>query len=96
MKFIAIIDVVPGAPLENVKADLPNEVRESWKLFATGALREAYATDSPTRVVFVLESADAASAAADLGKLPLIRAGLLAHELIELRPFANWSLLFAR
>ncbi|THD42093.1 MAG: dimeric alpha+beta barrel [Bradyrhizobium sp.] len=96
MKFIAIIDVVPGAPLENVKADLPNEVRESWKLFAAGALREAYATDAPTRVVFVLESADAASAATDLGKLPLIRAGLLAYELIELRPFANWSLLFAR
>ena len=76
MKFIAIIDVVPGAPLENLKADLPNEVRESWKLFAAGALREAYATDAPTRVVFVLESADAASAATDLGKLPLIRAGL--------------------
>lgn len=96
MKFMAIIDVVPGARLEILRADLPNEVRESWKLFAAGAIREAYATDAPTRVVFVLEAADAAGAAADLNNLPLIRAGLLAYELIELRPFANWSLLFAR
>jgi hypothetical protein len=96
MKFIAIIDVVPGAPLERLRAELSNELKESWKLYAAGTLREAYATDAPTRVVFVLEAADAASAATDLGNLPLIRAGLLAYELIELRPFANWSLLFAR
>jgi len=96
MKCIAIIDLVPGASLEKLRAELSNELRESWKLFAAGTLREAYATEAPTRVVFVLETADAASAATDLENLPLIRAGLLSYELIELRPFANWSLLFAR
>jgi hypothetical protein len=96
MKFVAIIEVVPSAPLEKLRAELSNEIKESWRLFAAGALREAYATESPTRVVFILEAADAASAATDLGNLPLIRAGLLTYELIELRPFANWSLLFAK
>jgi hypothetical protein len=95
MKFLAIIDVVAGASIEEIRAEMTRELKESWKLFVAGALREAYATDSPARVVFVLETADAVSAAADLDKLPLIHAGLLRYELIELRPFTNWSLLFA-
>ena len=59
-------------------------------------MREAYATPSPTRVVFVLEAADAEAALEHLRKLPLVATGLLRVELIELRPFVNWSLLFAR
>jgi hypothetical protein len=96
MKFLAIIDVVPGAPADKIRVELANEVREIWKRFCADSLREAYATEKPTRVVFVLEASDAGSAIADLDKLPLIEAGFLRHEVIELRPFANWSLLFAR
>jgi hypothetical protein len=93
---IAIIDVVPGAPLEKLRAALPNELRDSWKLFATGTIQEAWAAESSTRVVFVLESADAVHAATEVAGLPLVQAGLLAYQLIDLRPFSNWSLLFAR
>jgi hypothetical protein len=61
-----------------------------------GVLREAYATAVPTRVIFVLEADDVARAEEHLRKLPLIAAGLLHFELVELRPFVNWSMLFAR
>jgi hypothetical protein len=96
MKLLAIIDVVAGVATEEIRTEIPNELKGSWTLFAAGALREAYATSSPTRVVFILEAPDAAHAAIDLGKLPLIQAGLLRYELIELLPFTNWSVLFAR
>jgi hypothetical protein len=95
MKVLAIIDVAHGAPLEKVRATLRDELRGSWKLFEQGVLREAYATGSPARVVFVLEVDDAEGALAHLQTLPLVSAGLLHVELVELRPFANWSLLFA-
>ena len=58
-------------------------------------LREAYATAAPTRVVFVLEAEDAAHADNLLRELPLIAAGVFSVELVELRPFVNWSRLFA-
>jgi len=55
MKILAILDVSPGAPLEIIRATLANELKGSWALFALGVLREAYATATLTRVVFVLE-----------------------------------------
>ncbi len=96
MKILAIIDMVPGARMESVRAELANELNGSWALFASDVLREAYATSTPTRVVFVLEAADAARATEHLRTLPLVAAGLFRVELVELRPFANWSLLFAQ
>jgi hypothetical protein len=59
------------------------------------ALCEAYATGKPTQIVFVLEAKSAEEAASYLGRLPMIDAGIMTFRLIELRPFANWSLLFA-
>jgi hypothetical protein len=57
MKLLAIIDVAPSAPMEIVRNELANELKQSWSLFASGTLREA--------------------------------------EIIELRPFVNWSMLFS-
>ena len=96
MKLLAIIDVAQGAKLEAVRAELANELRGSWKLYEAGALREAYATAAPTRVVFVLEAEDANAARSLLRELPMVANGLVQVELVELRPFVNWSLLFSR
>jgi hypothetical protein len=96
MKILAIIDVAPHANMDTIRTELAGEVRGSWKLFEQAVLRDAYATSSPTRVVFVLEADDIKSAEAHLQGLPLISAKLLHTELIELRPFINWSMLFGR
>ena len=96
MKILAIIDVLPGAAMESVRAELTNELKGSWTLFASGVLREAYAAATPTRVVFVLEAEDAAHAEEHLRKLPLVAAGHFNFEIVELRPFVNWSMLFAQ
>jgi hypothetical protein len=94
MKLLAIIDVVPDANMDRIRSELLTEVKAAWSLFGKGVLREAYATDAPTRVVFVLEAADAREAHERLRALPLIAAGLLRPEVVELRPFVNWSMLF--
>ena len=96
MKVLTIVDVVPGASMDQIRSELGHELHGSWELYTAGVLREAYATATPTRVVFVLEAASGAEAAATLGKLPLVAAGLLRVEAVELRPFANWSMLFAK
>ncbi len=96
MKVLAILTLKPEATLETVRAELANEIRGSWKLFASGVLREAYATDVPSRVVFVIEADDFVAAERHLAPLPLIAAGLFLVEFMELRPFVNWSMLFAR
>jgi|GEM_PF-5663037 len=96
MKFLAIINVAKSADLQSVRNDLANELKASWELFASGMLREAYLTDIPTRVVFIIETDGRAQAEACLRGMPLIGSGSLVFELVELQPFVNWSLLFAR
>lgn len=96
MKLLAIIDVAATAELSGIRAGLASELQASWALFAAGVLREAYATEAATRVVFILEADDRAQAEAQLGTLPLIAAGSFRCELIELHPFVNWSRLFGR
>jgi hypothetical protein len=96
MKVLAILTLKPEASLESVRAERAKEIRGSWGLFASGVLREAYATEIPSRVVFVIEAHDLAAAERQLAPLPLIAAGMFNVELMELRPFVNWSMLFAR
>ena len=95
MKFLAIIDVDPDASIEDIRRDLSRELKGSWDLFAAGVLREAYLTDMQTRAVFILEATDRADAEDRLESLPLIASGAMRVGLIELRPFTNWSRLFA-
>jgi hypothetical protein len=95
MKVLAIIDVAPNASIDVIRAELKKELRGAWRLYGSGMLREAYATDVPTRVVFVLEAQDITHAEEGLRSLPLVACGLMRASLVELRPFTNWSALFA-
>jgi hypothetical protein len=96
MKVLALLSLVPDAPLGTVRAELADELRGSWALYASGALREVYATEDPKRVVFVMEAEDAAAARRQLAPLPLVAAGMFNVDCLELRPFVNWSMLFAQ
>jgi hypothetical protein len=96
VKVLALLSLVPEAQLGTVRAELANELRGSWALYASGVLREAYATEDPKRVIFVMEADDAAAARRQLAPLPLVAAGMFNVECLELRPFVNWSMLFAK
>jgi hypothetical protein len=41
MKILAILDVLPGAPMESVRAKLANELKGSLALFASGVEADA-------------------------------------------------------
>jgi hypothetical protein len=95
MKVLAVVNLAASANLSDVQRLLGDELRESWKLYAENIIREAYITDHPARVVFVLEAADLAAAEAQLRTLPLVSQGYFTLQLMELRTFANWARLFA-
>ncbi len=94
MQILANITVAPDAVLDSIRARLVDELKASWALYKSGHLRQAYATQAPTRVVFMLEAQDLAQAAQILGELPLVADGCFTVDLTELRPFGNWSRLF--
>ncbi len=96
MKVLATLTLMPDAKLDTVRGELANELKGSWGLYASGVLRELYATEDPKRVIFIMEADDIAAAGRLLAPLPLVAAGMFHLELVELRPFVNWSMLFAQ
>ena len=44
MKVLAMLTLKPEAKLEKARAELANELKASWALYASGALREAKAS----------------------------------------------------
>ncbi len=95
MKVLAALTLAPDAPLESVRPELAAELRGSWTLYAAGVLREVYATEDPKRVIFIVETEGTEAARRVLATLPLVARGLFTIELLELRPFVNWAMLFA-
>jgi muconolactone delta-isomerase len=95
MKVLAMMTLMPEVKIETVRAELANELKCSWALYASGVLREVYATGDPEKVAFMVEAADVEAARQILAPLPMIAAGMFKVEFVELRPFVNWSILFA-
>lgn len=95
MKVLATLEMSATADRGKVIGQLNDELKSSWKLFEQDVLREAYGTDNPGRVVFIMEASEITAAQAALNGLPLVQAGCFDVQLIELRPFTNWSRLFS-
>jgi len=94
MKLLAIGRPGDGASSDKIGGHAREEMRALWELYRDGRVREMY---SPGRLgaVLVLETADRGEAENALAALPLVAAGLIVFELVELHPFGAFEVLFA-
>lgn len=95
MKILALEKEVPGVMNEAFGPYLRAEAARAWELQQAGVLRELYFRPDRHQAVLILECADPAEAEAVLGTLPLVRAGLIAFEIIPLVAYSGYGRLFA-
>ena len=95
MKILAIEKQVPGVTAEQFKPHLKAEALKVWELYQAGAFRELYFRADRPDAVLVLECADVEAARQALDTLPLVKEGLIAFDLIPLRPYPGLARLFA-
>ena len=96
MRILALERAVPGVAAAAFTPDLLKaEAERVWELQQAGVLRETYFRADRPDAVLVLECAGAAEADRVLGTLPLVAAGLIAFEVIPLRPYPGLARLFA-
>ncbi|MGD8585203.1 MAG: superoxide dismutase [Chloroflexota bacterium] len=95
MKILAIEHELPGATSEQFQAHLTDEALTVWHLHQADVIRELYFRADQNTTVLVLECEDIEEAEASLAALPLVKAGLIAFELIPLIPYPGFSRLFA-
>ena len=79
----------PGA----IGAVLPQEVRETVKLYLGGKIEQWYVRKDQASVVFILDMTDVNEARKTLAQLPLGRADLMEFDLIPLGPLSPLAAL---
>ncbi len=85
-RILAIGTLNAGVDPAAARAILPNEVRETVKLYLDGKIDQWYSLQGRIGVAFILNVTDTAAAHEMLEKLPLGQAHLMSFELISLGP----------
>jgi hypothetical protein len=95
MKLLALGRARDGADTrEQIARHAKEEMQRLWELYRAGTVREMYSPTGPGAVL-VLETAARINAVEVLEGLPLVKAGVVEFEVIELHPFAAFQILFA-
>ena len=96
MKILAIEKEVPGVTSEQFTPPLLKaEALRAWELHQAGVIRELYFRADRPDAVLVLECASVEAADEALSTLPLVKAGLIAFDLMPLKPYPGFARLFA-
>ncbi len=94
MKILALEKEMPGVSGDAFQPHLKPEAEAVWALYQADVIREIYFRQAWRGAVLILECRDAAEADQVLSQLPLVRAGLIAFEVIPLVPYPGFSRLF--
>jgi hypothetical protein len=92
---LTTLTVKPGAQRADIMQVMPNEVRDTVKLYLDGKIAQWFARADGRGVVFILNCATVAEAKAITDTLPLSKANLATFEYVALTPLTPLRMLVA-
>ena len=92
-RILAIGHITPKFTPAALRTVLPEEVRDTVKLYLQGRISDWYARNDRPGVIFILNTADPKEAQQLLATLPFDRDGLMEFELIPIGPLAPLAVL---
>ncbi len=96
MKILALEKEVTGITDDQFTPEiLKVEAKRAWELHQAGIIRELYFRQDRQEAVLILECKDVKEARSVLAKLPLVKAGLIAFDVIPLKVYPGFTRLFA-
>lgn len=95
MKLLAIEKDSANVNWNAEKEVLINESYQVYQLIQAGTVREIYFTETGNAVL-ILECTSKAEALTVLATLPLVKAGLISFEIMELRPYTGFDRIISK
>ncbi len=95
MKILAIEKDTPGVADEAFEPYLRAEAKRAWELHQSGVIREMYFRADRDEAVLILECGSVKEAVKQLATLPLVKAGLIAFEVVPLKAYPGFARLFS-
>ena len=93
MKVLAIEKDIDGIVWTDADNILKHEALHVFQLYLSDVLREIYFTGNKNAVL-ILETTDKNAAEQLLSALPLVKAGMIRFEIMELKPYSGYERLF--
>src|SRR5580704_14228343 len=90
---LVTLTIKPGIAREQINKILPEEVRDTVRLYLDGRIRQWYSRSDGKGVVFVLDCKDVAEATSVMEALPLAKERLVNLEFTALTPLTPLRLL---
>ncbi|TBU94627.1 superoxide dismutase [Phytopseudomonas dryadis] len=94
MKYLVLLTPSAGSTLEDITPHMAAEIKAVWASYSKGSIREFYFSPNPPTVTLIYELANEATLHAELDLLPMIKEGLLDHQVVALGPFVQLQTLF--
>jgi hypothetical protein len=95
MKILAIEKENKGTTEEQFAPHLEAEAVRAWELYQSGVIREMYFRADRDEAILILECTSVKEAENKLGTLPLVKAGLIAFDVIPLKAYPGFVRLFS-
>lgn len=95
MRYLALERELDTLPRPDLPELLRKEAAAVWALQKSGVVRDIWFTRPAHTAVVLLECPSVAAARAHLEQLPLVRAGRIRFDLLELAPYDGYERLFA-
>jgi hypothetical protein len=83
---MAILTVKQGVTRQQIMAVMPDEIRETVKLYLDGKIRQWYSRGDGKGVIFLIDAKTVDEARAIIDTLPLSKVNLMDHEYIPVGP----------
>ena len=90
MKILALEREIEGAKWEDTENLLAQEAQQVFQLYLSDSLREIYFTED-NNAVLILETQDKRAAESLLKALPLVKAGKIRFDIMELKPYTGYE-----
>ncbi|MDP0930095.1 hypothetical protein Q0601_23215 [Paracoccus onubensis] len=94
MKYLVVFSIADGKTMDDVAPLMLEEVKEVWRSYQSGPLREFYFSPKQPAVILVYEAPDEETLEETVGRLPMVREHVLDHQVFELGAFDNLQILF--
>ena len=92
-QVLATLTVNAGVDRTTIMKVMPDEVRDTVKLYLDGKIQQWYSRSDGRGVVFILNATSAADAKALMDTLPLVRANLVTFDYMPLAPLGPLRML---
>jgi hypothetical protein len=90
---LVMLTVKPGVAREQILNVMPEEVRDTVRLYLAGKIRQWYSRSDGKGVIFILDCKDVSEAQSIMEQLPLAKQKLADYEFTAMSPLAPLSYL---